>query len=140
MSGSASRKDTLRSKTLQGGYMISMEVALEWANHLRKEIGKPELSGNIRSQGPIMLTLDEKVKEVGGVECNLHGGLRKGEGFRHCFIVTQYGEGLLKRSIKRDCDIDPSQYLERGEIEEVMEEVLREAGIEHSGFTTILYR
>jgi len=79
-----------------GGYPISKDVALEWANRIRaSQPGKRLVTTDPCDAGNILLTLDEVVVEAGGVKCNFHGR-RKTHGFEEYIIVTTEEWGVCE--------------------------------------------
>ncbi|KAK7441759.1 hypothetical protein VKT23_016422 [Stygiomarasmius scandens] len=118
-----------------GGYPISREVALEWANRIRIASGKKLLTAKPVDSAKILLTLDDVVVEAGGVSCNFHGLRKPGElVYPEYIIVTTQGMGSFYRVNGK---MEPGSYLVEGEVEELGKELLKKEGIPHGSFTTM---
>ncbi|KAK7442027.1 hypothetical protein VKT23_016304 [Stygiomarasmius scandens] len=118
-----------------GGYPISKDVALEWANRIRaSQPGKRLVTTDPCDAGNILLTLDEVVVEAGGVKCNFHGRC-KTHGFEEYIIVTTEEWG--GEFVKINGVVESGHELVEGRAEEIGKELLKREGIEHGPFTTV---
>ncbi|THU98923.1 hypothetical protein K435DRAFT_964704 [Dendrothele bispora CBS 962.96] len=118
-----------------GGFPISKDVALEWANRIRAgQPGQRPLTADPCESGNILLTLDEVVVEAGGVKCNFHGP-RTPHGYEEYIIVTTEEWGGT--FVKVNGVVEPGHELVEGRAETVGKELLKREGIEHGPFTTV---
>ncbi|KAK7441758.1 hypothetical protein VKT23_016421 [Stygiomarasmius scandens] len=109
-----------------GGYPISREVALEWANRIRAAAGKELWTADPIDSANILLTLDDFVVKAGGVSCNFHGIRKPGERVYPEYIIVTTQE--MGEFIRVNGKMQQGSYLVEGEVEKLGKELLKKEG------------
>ncbi|THV04587.1 hypothetical protein K435DRAFT_835319 [Dendrothele bispora CBS 962.96] len=129
-------------RSILGGFIITLDQAVSWANRLRAETGLDPVQAGIQNdEGELLFTMDDRVVELGGIECDFYGyRVRHPETGQECydqyFLVTQRDVVDLPR-INGALRIYSSQKVVPGPLEGEAIRLLKKEGVEHSEFLTV---
>jgi len=110
---------------IKAGFVISYDEGLQWANRIRASRGESPLELGQRDYCTVVITLDDRVMDLGGVECNWFGS--EDDGFYEQFmVVTRCEEGLVP-VVNGKRRLTPEQE-RQGSDEEVAKKMLKDEG------------
>ncbi|TFK49272.1 hypothetical protein OE88DRAFT_1646336 [Heliocybe sulcata] len=111
---------------------IDFEEGLKWANRYRASIGEELLEPGIGDSCKVLLTLDRRIKELGGVGCAFSGRQDSDGSFHALMVVTRSFMDMVPYA-------DGKWYLTRkqggpGPDRDAAKRILREEGVQWKRF------